>query len=134
MRSKGGFSILEMLIVLAIMGLTAALVFPQGDVLMDRVVAHAVFFDFQRQVADLRREAYRDEVPLVLYPSPAAATSDPRGRVIALRADWSYRLDRPVLISAGGTCSSASAVILDRNQKIMTLRTDQGDCRFIRLE
>ncbi len=131
---KGGFSLLEMLIVLAIMGVAVALVLPRGELLMDRVVAHAVFFDFQRQLADLRREAYSGQAPLVLYDAPATARLDPRGRVAALRSGWSYRLSQPVAISGGGVCSSADAVILNGGRKVMRLRADQGDCRFTRLQ
>ena len=131
---RAGFSLLEMLIVLAIMGLSVALVLPRGEIMLDRVVAHAVFFDFQRQVADLRREAYGSQAPLVLYDNDLAARADPRGRVALLRGGWTYRLSLPVMIGEGGTCSSTDAIILNGQRKVMRLRADQGDCRFTRLE
>ena len=131
---KAGFSLLEMLIVLAIIGLSLILVMPQGEVMMDRVTAHAVFFDFQRQMADLRREAYWAQTPLVLYDTAAAARADPRGRLAPLRSGWSYRLSGPLAISAGGACSAQDAMILKAGREVMRLRLDGGGCRFIRMQ
>jgi prepilin-type N-terminal cleavage/methylation domain-containing protein len=86
LRSRAGYSVLEMLVVLAIMALAAALVMPRATLMIDRMTAHAVFFDFQRQVLDLRRQAYAEQTPMVLYDDAAIAGRDPRGRVLALRA------------------------------------------------
>ncbi len=132
-RARAGYSVLEMLIVLAIIALASAMVFPNAAAMADRVVAHAVFFDFERQMADLRREAYRGQTPLVVYPTHAAAGADPRGRTIALQAGWSYALDRPMAISAGGACAPASAELLDGSRPVMRLAAPDGDCRFFRV-
>ena len=129
---RAGFSLLEMLVVLAIMALATAIVFPRGVVMTDRIVAQAVFFDFQRKVADLRREAYRSQSPLVLYPSKGGDPADPRGRVIPLRAGWTYLMQRPMQIGEGGGCSASAARILDKGVEVMRLATSDGACHFIR--
>jgi prepilin-type N-terminal cleavage/methylation domain-containing protein len=134
LKSRGGYSILEMLVVLALMALTLAIVLPQGAVMLDRLVIHAVQFDFQRQVSDLRREAWRSETPLDLYSTGAADPADANARVIPLRSGWSYRLDRPVRVSAGGVCSPASADIRKHGRVLMHLRTADTACHFIRLD
>ena len=130
---RGGFSLLEMLFVLALMSLTLLIVAPRGAVLTDRVMAHAAFFDFQRQVADLRREAYRSETGLVLYSPSQEALTDPQARIIALQTGWSYRLDRPVAITAGGMCSPAKAEILHGTHTVMQLVGASADCKFTRI-
>ncbi len=133
-RDKAGYSILEMLVVLAIMALAVALVMPRGTLMIDRMTAHAVFFDFQRQVLDLRRQAYAEQAPVTLYDDADTAQRDPHGRAIALRAQWSYRLASPVRISEGGACQDDVVEILKAGRTIMRLAPGDGDCRFIRLD
>jgi type II secretory pathway pseudopilin PulG len=123
-----------MLVVLAIMALAVALVMPRGALMIDRMTAHAVFFDFQRRVLDLRREAYADQASIVLYDTAEAASRDPRGRVVPLRAQWTYRLVQPVRISEGGACRADMVEILKAGRPIMRLSPGGGDCRFIRLD
>jgi len=123
-----------MLIVLALMALAVAIVVPRGAVMLDRLVIHAVQFDFQRQVSDLRRQAYQSETPLGLYSTGAADPNDPGARTIPLRSGWSYRLDRPVRIGAGGACSPASVAIFKHGQALMHLRSADAACHFIRLD
>jgi prepilin-type N-terminal cleavage/methylation domain-containing protein len=132
--SNAGYSLLEMLIVLAIMAVAMAIVVPRGAVMMDRVVTHAVFFDFQRQMSDLRRDAFNSQSPLTVYASGGVDPQDPQGRAIPLRASWSYRLARPIRISEGGACSPTSAEILRAGQVIMHLNMADQTCHFIRLD
>ena len=123
-----------MLVVLAIMALAVALVMPRATLMIDRMTPHAVFFDFQRRVLDLRREAYADQAPITLYDNADAAGRDPRGRVVTLRAQWTYRLVQPVRISEGGACRDDRVEILKSGRPIMRLAPGEGDCRFIRLD
>ena len=69
-----GFSVLEMLIVLVVIALAVAIVMPRGAAMLDQATAHSVFFDFQRQVSDLRLKAYRSEAPLVVAEREAGVT------------------------------------------------------------
>jgi prepilin-type N-terminal cleavage/methylation domain-containing protein len=132
--ARAGFSILEMLVVLAIMALAVALVMPRATLMIDRMTAHAVFFDFQRRVLDLRREAYANQRPISLYDDVEAAGHDPQGRALILRAQWTYRLARPVRISEGGACRADEVEILKAGRPVMRLAPGGGDCRFIRLD
>lgn len=134
LRSRAGYSVLEMLVVLAIMALAATLVMPKATLMIDRMTAHAVFFDFQRRVLDLRRQAYAEQTPMVLYDDAAAAGRDPLGRFLALRAQWTYRLQRPVRISEGGACQADEIEILKAGRRVMRLSPGEGQCRFIRLD
>jgi prepilin-type N-terminal cleavage/methylation domain-containing protein len=134
LRSRAGYSVLEMLVVLAIMALAAALVMPKATLMIDRMTAHAVFFDFQRRVLDLRRQAYAEQTPMVLYDDAVMAGRDPLGRVLTLRAQWTYRLRRPVRISEGGACQADEIEILKAGRPVMRLAPGEGQCRFIRLD
>ncbi len=133
LRAKAGYSLLEMLIVLAIMAIATTVVLPSGLALTGQMTAHAEQFDFQRQVLELRRQAYDQQTPLVLYSSGAVPQDDPRGRVLALRPGWTYRLSPALAIGEGGACGSATAIILHLGAPVMRLVTEDGGCAFTRL-
>jgi prepilin-type N-terminal cleavage/methylation domain-containing protein len=135
-RSRAGYSLLEMLIVLAIMAAAVAIVAPRGEAMLDQMTTHAVFFDFQRQILDLRREAYAKQTRALVMdstsPVPAPAADGEVARVLSLRTAWTYRLERPIRISEGGGCTKTAAQILNRGRVVMNLTTSDGSCHFIR--
>jgi prepilin-type N-terminal cleavage/methylation domain-containing protein len=131
--SRSGYTLLEMLIVLAIMAIATALVLPSGFALTGQMTAHAEQFDFQRQVLELRRQAYDQQSPLVVYPSGSVPEGDPRGRVLSLRPGWTYRMSPALSISEGGACGSATAILLHLGAPVMRLVTADGTCAFTRL-
>lgn len=129
---RSGYSLMEVLVVLAIFALSAAIIMPSTSRMLDQTTAHAVFFEFQRQVSDLRREANRTGEPVrIIDPSMTAAEGD---RLLELRTSWRYTLAPALEIAEGGGCSSASANLIHQDRVVMTLRTDDGACRFIRYQ
>lgn len=149
-HSQAGFSLIEVLVVLAIFALGTALIMPSTARMLDQTTSHAVFFEFQRQVSDLRREANRTGQSLriidpVAAQSQAQADGDDPGqieagnpvdqdRVIPLRATWTYTLAPALEIEEGGHCSTASANLLNEGRVVMSLKTEDGTCRFIRYQ
>ncbi len=132
-RARAGYSLLEMVIVLAIMSLGVALVVPRGATALDQVVVHSVFFDFQRQVSDLRATAFADQQAYTLVSS-GAALSDDQGQdtVVPLRAGWVYRVSQPITISAGGLCSAGAVDLMNLGRVAAHLETRDGACHFVR--
>lgn len=133
-RSRAGFSLMEVLVVLVIFGLATAVIMPSTSRMLDQTTAHAVFFEFQRQVSDFRREANRTGVSLrVIEPTPHdAEVSLPEDvRVVTLKSSWTYRLVPEIMIEEGGRCSAASVNLLKNEQVVMSLRSDDGSCRFL---
>jgi prepilin-type N-terminal cleavage/methylation domain-containing protein len=133
-RAKAGYSLLEMLIVLAIMALAVALVVPRGQAMLDQMTAHAVFFDFQRQLADARREAWAAETASAVRAADDADPRDAAARVLPLRAGWTYRLDHPIAIGAGGLCSRANIEVLNAGRPAMHLAAADDACHLVRLD
>jgi prepilin-type N-terminal cleavage/methylation domain-containing protein len=133
-RRKGGYTLLEMLIVLGIMALAIAIVLPRGEAALDQMTAHAVFFDFQRQVSDLRREAYASETPTAVRAPDDTAPADAAGRLLRLRSGWSYRLDQPIEITAGGLCTPARVEVTKLGAPVMHLVSSDSACHFTRLD
>jgi prepilin-type N-terminal cleavage/methylation domain-containing protein len=134
LRARAGYSLLEMLIVLAIMALAVALVVPRGEAMLDQMTAHAVFFDFQRQLSDARREAYATQTPAAVRGSDDADPADAGARALPLRAGWSYRLDRPIAITDGGRCSRAAVEVLKSGHPVMHLAAADDACHLVRLD
>jgi hypothetical protein len=118
-----------MLVVLALLALTAAVVFPSGAVMLDRVGAHAAFFDVQRQLSDLRLAAYRAETPAVVADRP-----EPGAVRLSMRSGWSYTLDHPIRISEGGACGPAAVTLSRRGKAVMHLRMADAACHLLRLD
>jgi prepilin-type N-terminal cleavage/methylation domain-containing protein len=133
-RAARGYTLLEMLVVLAIMALAVAFIAPRGEAMLDQMTAHAVFFDFQRQVSDLRREAYASQSGVGLRGSDDADPSLARARAIPLRAGWTYRLTQPIAISDGGACAGGNVELLKYGRPIMHLAMADRACHFIRLD
>lgn len=147
-RARAGFSLIEILVVLAIMGLGAAVIMPSTARMLDQTTAHAVFFEFQREVSDLRREASRTGQAIrILDPvaQDAANASEPTRaelradealdvseRVLTLRGGWTYSLAPALEIEEGGRCGTVNANIINQGTVVMSLRTNDGSCRFAR--
>jgi Tfp pilus assembly protein FimT len=123
-----------MLIVLAIMALAAALVVPRGEAMLDQMTAHAVYFDFQRQLSDARREAYASERATAIRAANDAAPQDATARVLPLRSGWTYHLDHPIAITAGGRCSRAAIEVLKNGDPVMHLAASDDACHLVRLD
>lgn len=137
---EAGFSLIEILVVLAIFAITTAVIMPSTSKMMDQATAHAVFFDFQKQISDFRREANRTGVAIHVS-DPSAENSggmpadvDSRLHQVKLRAPWTYTMAPRLDIEAGGICSPSSVNLIKGDNLVMSLRSDQGDCRFIRLQ
>lgn len=129
--ARGGYSLMEVLVVLAIFALSTAIIMPSTARMLDQTTSHAVFFEFQRQISELRREANRSGEPLrVVDPSMPKAEGD---RLLELREPWRYTLAPALNIAEGGGCSTVSANLINQDRVVMTLRTGDGTCRFIRL-
>ena len=142
---RDGFSILEILVVLVIMGLATAAIMPSLSRMLDQATAHAVFFEFQRDISQIRREANRTGVNLtivdpVVAPSAGRPQIRPEDgsvsevRTIPLRAPWRYTMAPSLDVAEGGVCSPTSVNLIRDNIVVMTLQTTGTDCKFSRLQ
>ena len=131
---RGGFSLIEILVVLAIFGLSMAVIMPSTSKMLDQATSHAVFFEFQRQVSDMRREANRTGMPIRLVdPSaPEPATSTGEDRTAVLREPWRYTIAPAMLIADGGICSPTTVNLINGDRVVMTLRSRDDNCQFMR--
>lgn len=131
---RQGFSLMEILVVLVIMGLSTALILPSTSRMLDQATSHAVFFEFQRDVSELRRSANRTGITVRLVDPERYRPGVDGEAVLSLRAPWRYTLAPDLEIAEGGVCSASSANLINGDRVVMTLRTSTSDCRFIRLQ
>ncbi len=129
---RPGFSLMEVLVVLVIMGLSTALILPSSSRMLDQATAHAVFFEFQRDVSELRRSANRTGVGLRLVDPIGYEPGVEGETIVEVRAPWRYTLAPDLEIAEGGICSDSTANLINGDHVVMTLRTSTSDCRFIR--
>ena len=123
---------MEILVVLTIFALSTAVILPSTSRMLDQATSHAVFFEFQKQVSDLRREANRTGVPIRLV-DPSAPLPLPDGdRTVTLRNPWRYTLAPALEIAEGGVCAPTMANLVNGDRVVMTLRMDDPSCQFTR--
>lgn len=147
MARRAGFSLMEMLVVLAIIALSAAIVAPRGSVMLDRITLHAVFFDFQRQVSDLRRRAWREEQALtvttpraeganaiVAAVRPRAEDGEAEAVPLQIKDGFTLVFSRPLTIAADGRCPELEVEVLRGDRSVMRLKSADDACHFERLE
>lgn len=125
---------MEMLVVLALFAMATAIIMPSTARMLDQATAHAVFFEFQRDVSDLRREANRTGIPIRLIDPEARPDIVLGDRKIRLRDPWRYTIAPALEIAEGGSCGAAAVNLLNRDTVVMTLRTDDGTCGFSRFQ
>lgn len=139
LKGRRGFTLLEMIIVVAIMAFAVAMVVPNIKRQIAENATQGRFIVFQRQITGYRAQAYRQNLAITLR-STGEESQDPdelAGEAQLCGPDeqpclWSYRLSEPMVISAGGVCSAVEADILSGNEVAAHLES-RPDCHFVRV-
>ena len=108
-EQPGGFSLLEMVVALAIMGLLGALAMPSLQKITERTGFSLDLQDVERQLDQLPQIAASQGKALVLTSSPTAGDYVPSGTVqlpypVKLPAGWQITVDAPIRYRYDGTC------------------------------
>jgi prepilin-type N-terminal cleavage/methylation domain-containing protein len=134
-RSKGGFTLLEMLLVLGLTAMAAALIVPRVAVQIDQAAAHSEFLKFQQQVMDLRRQSFHQGQGLEIVSSGEFiddADADPPLAEVKLAEGWTYKLSQPIDIDAAGACTPADVDLIFNGRPRLHLQGQGATCRFLR--
>lgn len=129
----GGATLLEVLVVLAVLAMAGTMVLPAGSRMLERMTVHVVHFELQRDLSDLRRRAGAEQRAFRVVSSDAQARAE-TDVVLPLREPWSYRLDRPLQVSDGGACEAAKVELRRGDERPTTLRVEDANCRLKRLD
>lgn len=113
-RARAGFSLIEMLAALAILGLMVALVGPNLGRAVESVTRSAIAADIERQLRETRFRAV-DEGRIITIVDPDA----PDGPNVA-RLDagdrYGYRMTSVIIIEATGRCSGGTVTLVRDRQ------------------
>lgn len=135
---RRGYSLLEIMIVLAIMSVAVSIMVPRAGAALDQVVVHTIQFDLQRQISDQRRRAFstQSELGLEIQPtSEESVHSDSEAEDLTARVTvpkgWTAELESPVTLYANGQCTPTRLHLssLGKNPIHMALR---DTCQLIR--
>lgn len=102
-----GFTLLEMIVVLAILGLTAALVGPSMLRGIDSWRRQAAMDALLDQLRALPGNARASGKPIAVSDATLAAAAPP----LRIDADWSLRVPEPWSVGANGVCQGGEVVV-----------------------
>lgn len=131
--AKAGFTLLEVLICIAVIGLVAVIILPNVPRTLESNADRRAAFHFERLALDLRATAFRDEQGLTVVDSGQFtddSEADPRPAEIKLDTGWTYTLSAPLNISARGLCDPVNADLFFEGRLRMRLH-GATDCSFV---
>lgn len=112
-----GFSLLELLVVLALLGLATGVVLPRLQTLYDGLSYSLSEARVLGGIAELGFRAHKERVPILLG---STEVGEP---LIELPAGWSLAAKQPVKYAANGVCAGGNVTIVSpRGSKNYQLR------------
>ena len=117
-RRASGFTLLELIVVLVILGVVGALALPNLQNLYASATRRADRDIALDQIARLGAEALLNGRGYVVWPAEApwegGLPSAGYARLeLELPADWGFELDRPLLVQPNGVCLGAHLTLID---------------------
>lgn len=121
MRGQRGYSLLEILVVLAILAVAATISVPLIGNMVERYRAHSVATDLQTHLIDLRTRA-------VMQASDLSQASISQTLNDALPAGWRIELDEAISFRANGYCPGGPATLVSPAGRVRPLVLEAGRC------
>jgi len=106
-KTNQGFTLLEIVVVLAILGLVAGVVMPNTATLVGRFQATFERDEVYEQIADLGLQARHSAKGFSLQQYPSADEFLP----LQLPAGWSLQAENPIRYRANGFCEGGSLTL-----------------------
>ena len=122
MTARPGYSLLEILVVLAILGAAAALSGPSVARMIDRYEAQAVVRSAEARLGELRLTAFTRSRPYTAEEIQAELN-----QVIA--AGWSVDAPDTLAINASGYCTGGELVLVEPSGRAWRRTLSEGECR-----
>lgn len=130
---QGGFTLLELMVVLALLGVVTALAMPNLNRLLTSAQATSERDFVLNQISALGRAARLAERDLVVVGSPAAdgSVDVPEGtepHQLDVPPDWQVAFSPPLRIRANGVCLGAELTLEFQNQQVLRGRLEPPFC------
>lgn len=126
-RSRAGYSLLEVLVVVAIMGVAATLSGPSVSRMIESQQARQTVRAVVTGFGALRADAYIQSRPYDADTLSARLTA-------AAPEAWQVRVSDSVMLAASGYCTPGLIEISSPDGRRWLLRVAQGDCTLSRSE
>ena len=101
-----GFTLLEMLVVLALIGVMAGLALPNFSRFLESFTNNSKWNAIQRELADLPYQVFVSGVALRMDPVSASK------RIVAIPPDWRVEMAAPILYRESGWCEGGRLAII----------------------
>lgn len=133
-RLQGGFTLLELTVVLALLGLLTALAVPNLQRLFTSVSTTTERQHILDQFEVLGREALANGRAYVVFSEApdadtAAVYGDFERRPIDLPEAWRFRLDRPLVVRANGFCRGGELTLIHQDTPVLRATLAPPYCR-----
>lgn len=98
---RNGFTLVEVLVVLILLGLTSALVLPKFPAIYERFKSRAEQDAFFQGLGVLTLKAYTQQQTIIL-------SQDSAPQLLELPPGWQLHIDKPIVYKANGVCLGGS--------------------------
>lgn len=118
--SESGYTLMEMLVALGLLGLTLTLVAGNGVQMLGRWTEQSEFRSVRREIAQLRYEAYFRRQPIEWLPD-----SEPP---LSLEPGWTARVAEPIYFLPTGVCLGGTVDVKAPTGRTETVTLVAPDC------
>lgn len=101
MNQRKGFTLVEVLVVLILLGLTSALVLPKFPAIYDRFKSRGEQDAFFQSLGVLPLKAYTQQQTIILTQATAP-------QLLELPSGWKLLIEKPIVYKANGVCLGGS--------------------------
>lgn len=130
LRDQRGFTLLELLVVMAVVGLLAGLVAPSLQRMAGSIDRATKREGLMADIAGLSYRAYALGQSFELSEQGVQRILSDGNPVLALPAGWRVQMDHPIQFAFNGLCSGGRLTLVSPDRVVEALQLHKPDCRL----